>query len=436
MPRSDEIDISTGQGSGTGIDIGIGAGGSDGGFIEAVAQELDNAANNVGAGHPDWGMSGSAEPMSAEQAVANINAAGGWGGGEGWDNPENIGSGDWMQQHGMLDQDIMNQQEGTSGTLSDMLGSPLDQKADFMQQNESPIDASQAGADVNDFLSATRGSDIRSLEELGTTASTPNTFEDFIQQGANLSGTQQAIPTGGGQSWVNPNASFEELEAQFSTSPQVDPRAGTQHGFQTRALDEGISPPQISQTGSMQEKAAAVEKAVQENPGETPTSIIGKILSGVMQFVPGVGIIKALTGGLPQSKLSPEDQWIAGGAKGFYRSRTGKHGYRSPPRPGPMPWQTHDPQTGQARRNVGWFTNPITGERVPYGPPAQLDRTHPTWLQYGSEPDGPNPFLQKYPWLQQLPQRIINRAIEDGEFLRELIRAQEADELWLYMSEQ
>ena len=73
MPRSDEIDIS--RDPGTGVDIGIGAGGMDGGFIEAVAQELDNAANNVGAGHPDWGMSGSAEPMSAEQAVANINAA-------------------------------------------------------------------------------------------------------------------------------------------------------------------------------------------------------------------------------------------------------------------------------------------------------------------------------------------------------------------------
>ena len=52
MPRSDEIDISTGQGSGTGVDIGIGAGGMEGGFIEAMAQELDNAANNVGAGHP------------------------------------------------------------------------------------------------------------------------------------------------------------------------------------------------------------------------------------------------------------------------------------------------------------------------------------------------------------------------------------------------
>tara|TARA_R110002020_G_scaffold96600_2_gene231120 strand:- start:289 stop:594 length:306 start_codon:yes stop_codon:yes gene_type:complete len=101
-----------------------------------------------------------------------------------------------------------------------------------------------------------------------------------------------------------------------------------------------------------------------------------------------------------------------------------------------MPWQTHDPQTGQARRNVGWFTNPITKERTPYGPSAQLDRTHPAWLQYGSEPDGPNPFLKKYPWLQQLPQRIINKAVEDGDFLRELIRAQEADELWLYMSEQ
>ena len=83
MPRSDEIDIS--RDPGTGVDIGIGAGGMDGGFIEAVAQELDNAANNVGAGHPDWGMSGSASPI-------------------GWNNPNDIGSGDWMHQHGLLDQ--------------------------------------------------------------------------------------------------------------------------------------------------------------------------------------------------------------------------------------------------------------------------------------------------------------------------------------------
>ena len=381
MPRSDEIDIS--RDPGTGVDIGIGAGGMDGGFIEAVAQELDNAANNVGAGHPDWGMSGSAEPMSAEQAVANINAAGGWGGGEGWDNPNEVietapNITNQMMQDGSsstpaLDQDLMNQQEGTSGTLSDMLGNPLDQKADFMQQNESPIDAAQAGADVSSFLGAA---------EAAKTA------------------------TGGGAGWVNPNASFEELEAQFSTSPQIDPRAGTQHGFQTKALDEGVSPPQISQTGSMQEKAAAVEKAVQENPGETPTSIIGKILSGVMQFIPGMGIVKALTGGLPQSNIP-----------------TFHGGFQKLPDGGGWDW-FGDP------RIKGSFMG------MPYGPPKQIDRTSPEWLLYGSEPDGPNPFLQKYPWLQQLPQRLINRAVEDGEFLRELIRAQEADELWLYMSEQ
>ena len=401
MPRSDEVDISTGQGSGTGIDVGIGAGGMDGGFIEAMAQELDNAANNVGSGHPDWGMSGSASPMSAEQAVANINAAGGQGGGVGWNNPNEVmetapNITNQMMQDGSsstpaLDQDLMNQQEGVSGNLSDMLSKQL-------TQNESPIDASQAGEDVSSFLGAAQAAKTATGGGAG--------WVDPNATGPSISAEQAAdAATGGGEGWVNPNASFEELEAQFSTSPQVDPRAGTQHGFQTRALDEGISPPQINQSSSDEEKLAAVQQKSAET-GEDPTSIIGKILSGVMQFIPGMGIVKALTGGLPQSNIP-----------------TFHGGFQKLPDGGGWDW-FGDP------RIKGSFMG------MPYGPPKQIDRTSPEWLLYGSEPDGPNPFFQKYPWLQQLPQRVINRAVEDGEFLRELIRAQEADELWLYMSEQ
>ena len=125
-----------------------------------------------------------------------------------------------------------------------------------------------------------------------------------------------------------------------------------------------------------------------------------------MQFIPGMGIVKALTGGLPQSNIP-----------------TFHGGFQKLPDGGGWDW-FGDP------RIKGSFMG------MPYGPPKQIDRTSPEWLLYGSEPDGPNPFFQKYPWLQQLPQRLINRAVEDGEFLRELIRAQEADELWLYMSEQ
>jgi len=147
--------------------------------------------------------------------------------------------------------------EGSEGTidlgenpslqaLQDALGGggadPLAGKADFMQKNETPLDPAKAGADVNAFLAATRGSDIRRQEELGITPSRPNTFEDYIQQGANLwdrnlqtdaGGKMPAgsvMPTGGGQGWVNPNASFGELEAQFSTSPQVSPRMAPMGG--------------------------------------------------------------------------------------------------------------------------------------------------------------------------------------------------------------
>jgi hypothetical protein len=40
-----------------------------------------------------------------------------------------------------------------------------------------------------------------------------------------------ATATGGGQGWVDPNASFEDLEAQFSTSPQVSPQVGGGAGW-------------------------------------------------------------------------------------------------------------------------------------------------------------------------------------------------------------
>jgi len=40
-----------------------------------------------------------------------------------------------------------------------------------------------------------------------------------------------ATATGGGAGWVDPNASFEDLEAQFSTSPQVSPQVGGGAGW-------------------------------------------------------------------------------------------------------------------------------------------------------------------------------------------------------------
>ena len=428
MPRSDEIDISTGQGSGTGVDIGIGAGGMEGGFIEAMAQELDNAANTIsmtGGGQQDQiGVGpgyGSVWPGQAVDPVVTLGTGFAGMNTTAFESElDRISSGYDAINQGIADERTKRDMRENPGAYR--MGGTSDTGMPGISQNESPLNAAQAGADVNDFLSATRGSDIRRQEELGITASTPTTFEDFIQQGANLSGTQQAMPTGGGQSWANPN--MPQPVTDFITDVSLDPQTqaqrelqdlialeegqetpSTQHGFQTRALDEGISPPQINQSSSDEEKLAAVQQKSAET-GEDPTSIIGKILSGVMQFIPGMGIVKALTGGLPQSNIP-----------------TFHGGFQKLPDGGGWDW-FGDP------RIKGSFMG------MPYGPPKQIDRTSPEWLLYGSEPDGPNPFFQKYPWLQQLPQRLINRAVEDGEFLRELIRAQEADELWLYMSEQ
>ena len=65
---------------------------------------------------------------------------------------------------------------------------PLAGKEDFMQQNEPATDAAQAGADVNAFLEATRGSDIRRQEELGTTPRGPNTLNAPPIQGGDTRG--------------------------------------------------------------------------------------------------------------------------------------------------------------------------------------------------------------------------------------------------------
>ena len=107
---------------------------------------------------------------------------------------------------------------------------PLAGEVDVTQQtgnvtdylNETLVDAAKAGADVNTFLEATRGSDIRRQEELGVS---PNINQGTVSSGVqsvewdgNFAGTpigQQRMtaeqasaiaPTGGGQGWVNPNA--------------------------------------------------------------------------------------------------------------------------------------------------------------------------------------------------------------------------------------
>ena len=141
-------------------------------------------------------------------------------------------------------------------------------------------------------------------------------------------------------------------------------------------------------------------------------------IAGLTKFLPGGFLLDKL----PKSNLSRREKWIAGGQHGFYKDWQGEG-----------PRERYDWVT-EGRKNVGWITNPFTGKKVPYGPPVPLDRTDPIWLQHGSTGDAGELgwFYKKYPWATGLSSQIVQRAVQDGEFLRELIRAAEADELWLY----
>tara|TARA_B100002003_G_C14084225_1_gene521558 strand:+ start:22 stop:1329 length:1308 start_codon:yes stop_codon:yes gene_type:complete len=101
------------------------------------------------------------------------------------------------------------------------------------------------------------GSDIRRQEELGITPSggqgwvdpnapVPGSFEDYIQQGANLPHKDfwdripatGVAPTGGGQGWVNPNAPFDPSAPVVGGAPAQDTTLAPQYseespGYQT-----------------------------------------------------------------------------------------------------------------------------------------------------------------------------------------------------------
>jgi hypothetical protein len=134
--------------------------------IDALQDQAAQLQAQAAGGHPDWGMSGPAVPISAEQAAATAS-----GGGQGWNNPNTV--------QGQLDilSGKMDRLENLSmGLQSVQRGYP------------------QPSLDIADY----RGSAAQAA----------------------------ATASGGGQGWVNPNASFEELEGQFSTSPQVSPQVG------------------------------------------------------------------------------------------------------------------------------------------------------------------------------------------------------------------
>ena len=250
--------------------------------IEDMANTLDQASNDISAGGGrgaiDWGRGpegnegipiqqeryvGSTDFVPSEDAYGPVMDE--WARGQQMDHMRQ----DAEQPANITDQTMRNKSsletsgpmnwgkgpEGSEGTID--LGpnpslqaleaalagggsvDPLAEKADFMQQNETPVDPSKAGADVNTFLSATRGSDIRSQEELGVSRNinqgTTSSGIQSVEWDGNFVGTpigQQRMtaeqasaiaPTGGGQGWVNPNMAIPATDfiTDVSMAPQT-----------------------------------------------------------------------------------------------------------------------------------------------------------------------------------------------------------------------
>ena len=217
--------------------------------IDALQDQAAQLQAQAGGGHPDWGMSGSAIPKGAELAVANINAAGGQGGGAGWINTNPDIRYDAMRQA---------REEALSSTNADMFnrGNPSFEELEA-QFSTSPHRMTAEQAALSASGGPISGSDIRRQEELGITPSggqgwvdpnapVPGSFEDYIQQGANLPHKDfwdripatGVAPTGGGQGWVNPNAPFDPSAPVVGGAPAQDTTLAPQYseespGYQT-----------------------------------------------------------------------------------------------------------------------------------------------------------------------------------------------------------
>ena len=134
--------------------------------IDALQDQAAQLQAQAGVGHPDWGM-GAVTPMSAEKAAATAS-----GGGQGWNNPNTFAG-----QLGMLSAKMDRQERELAGISAVQRGYP------------------QPSLDINDYR---------------------------VRDPSMITAEQAAVDaSGGGQGWVDPDATFEELEAQFSTSPET-----------------------------------------------------------------------------------------------------------------------------------------------------------------------------------------------------------------------
>jgi hypothetical protein len=147
-----------------------------------VATFLSDFNRGMSAQSPEQGLVAKIDSLQDQAAQLQAQASGGVtaeeaaatasGGGQGWNNPNTVAG-----QLGILSNRMDNLEQWTGGLQSAQKGYP------------------QPSLDIADY----RGSAAQAA----------------------------ATASGGGQGWVDPNASFEELEGQFSTSPQVSPQAGT-----------------------------------------------------------------------------------------------------------------------------------------------------------------------------------------------------------------
>jgi hypothetical protein len=236
--------------------------------IDSLQNQAAQLQAQAAGGHPDWGMSGPAVPMSAEQAAATAS-----GGGQGWNNPNTVqgqldilsGKMDRLENLSTGLQSVQKGYPQPNMSVADYAAysrspaawqnpntayTPLESPNYPAWQNPNTVRPPLEGANfppdwynVNEqiaYPTAMGGNLPISAEQAAATATgggqgwvdpnapAPGSFEDYIQQGANLPHKDfwdripatGVAPSGGGQGWVNPNATFEELEAQFSTSPE------------------------------------------------------------------------------------------------------------------------------------------------------------------------------------------------------------------------
>ena len=197
-------------------------------------QEFDPSAAVMG-GAPEQAV----DPLTgAVNTVETEGAAGGWGGNAGWNDPNTVtgqlailsGKMDRLEDLSMALQTVQKGYPQPNMNVSDYqtvapawqnpntVRPPLESPNYPAWQNPNTVRPPLEGANFPpDWYNVNE-------QRAYPTAMGGNLPPISAQEAA-------ATATGGGEGWVDPNASFEDLEAQFSASPQVSPQVGGGAGW-------------------------------------------------------------------------------------------------------------------------------------------------------------------------------------------------------------